>query len=151
MEKFKIYLESVLIPIIVGGIIGLIISDSIDYDTLTKPFLSPPSLLFPIMWTVLYFLMGISYGILKIRHLDDTKIKIIYYLQLFVNAFWSIFFFSLKWRLFSFIWILLLDFLVGWMIVLFYRKNKTASLLQLPYLFWILFASYLNLAIYLLN
>lgn len=151
MEKFKIYLESILIPIIVGGIIGLIISDSIDYDTLTKPFLSPPSLLFPIMWTVLYFLMGISYGILKIRHLDDTKIKIIYYLQLFVNAFWSIFFFSLKWRLFSFIWILLLDFLVGWMIVLFYRKNKTASLLQLPYLFWILFASYLNLAIYLLN
>ncbi|HIT49903.1 MAG TPA: tryptophan-rich sensory protein [Candidatus Pelethenecus faecipullorum] len=151
MEKFKIYLESVLIPIIVGGIVGLIISDSIDYDTLTKPFLSPPSLLFPIMWTVLYFLMGISYGILKIRHLDDTKIKIIYYLQLFVNAFWSIFFFSLKWRLFSFIWILLLDFLVGWMIVLFYRKNKTASLLQLPYLFWILFASYLNLAIYLLN
>ena len=124
MEKFKIYLESVLIPIIVGGIVGLIISDSIDYDTLTKPFLSPPSLLFPIMWTVLYFLMGISYGILKIRHLDDTKIKIIYYLQLFVNAFWSIFFFSLKWRLFSFIWILLLDFLVGWMIVLFYRKNK---------------------------
>ena len=151
MEKFKIYLESVLIPIIVGGIVGLIISDSIDYDTLTKPFLSPPSLLFPIMWTVLYFLMGISYGILKIRHLDDTKIKIIYYLQLFVNAFWSIFFFSLKWRLFSFIWILLLDFLVGWMIVLFYRKNKTASLLQLPYLFWILFASYLNLALYLLN
>ena len=151
MEKFKIYLESVLIPIIVGGIVGLIISDSIDYDTLTKPFLSPPSLLFPIMWTVLYFLMGISYGILKIRHLDDTKIKIIYYLQLFVNAFWSIFFFSLKWRLFSFIWILLLDFLVGWMIVLFYRKYKTASLLQLPYLFWILFASYLNLAIYLLN
>lgn len=151
MEKFKIYLESVLIPIIVGGIVGLIISDSIDYDTLTKPFLSPPSLLFPIMWTVLYFLMGISYGILKIRHLDDTKIKIIYYLQLFVNAFWSIFFFSLKWRLFSFIWILLLDFLVGWMIVLFNRKNKTASLLQLPYLFWILFASYLNLAIYLLN
>ena len=151
MVKFKIYLESVLIPIIVGGIVGLIISDSIDYDTLTKPFLSPPSLLFPIMWTVLYFLMGISYGILKIRHLDDTKIKIIYYLQLFVNAFWSIFFFSLKWRLFSFIWILLLDFLVGWMIVLFYRKNKTASLLQLPYLFWILFASYLNLAIYLLN
>ena len=151
MEKFKIYLESVLIPIIVGGIVGLIISDSIDYDTLTKPFLSPPSLLFPIMWTVLYFLMGISYGILKIRHLDDTKIKIIYYLQLFVNAFWSIFFFSLKWRVFSFIWILLLDFLVGWMIVLFYRKNKTASLLQLPYLFWILFASYLNLAIYLLN
>lgn len=55
MEKFKIYLESILIPIIVGGIIGLIISDSIDYDTLTKPFLSPPSLLFPIMWTVLYF------------------------------------------------------------------------------------------------
>ena len=151
MEKFKIYLESVLITIIVGGIVGLIISDSIDYDTLTKPFHSPPSLLFPIMWTVLYFLMGISYGILKIRHLDDTKIKIIYYLQLFVNAFWSIFFFSLKWRLFSFIWILLLDFLVGWMIVLFYRKNKTASLLQLPYLFWILFASYLNLAIYLLN
>ena len=94
--------------------------------------------------------MGISYGILKNKSLTNQKIKIIYYLQLFVNAMWPIIFFILKWRLFSFIWILLLDLLVIIMIHLFYNKDKLSGILQIPYLIWILFASYLNIAIYLL-
>lgn len=151
MSKLKIYLKSILIPVIVGGIIGLIISKSIDYNNLIKPILSPPSILFPIVWTILYILMGISYAILESNSQVDSKINFIYYFQLFVNALWSIFFFSLKWRLFSFIWILLLDVLVIIMIIKFYNKNKTSGLLQIPYLLWILFASYLNLGVYLLN
>ena len=95
--------------------------------------------------------MGISYAILENNSQVDSKINFIYYFQLFVNALWSIFFFSLKWRLFSFIWILLLDVLVIIMIIKFYNKNKTSGLLQIPYLLWILFASYLNLGVYLLN
>ena len=117
MSKLKIYLKSILIPVIIGGIIGLIISKSIDYNNLIKPILSPPSILFPIVWTILYILMGISYAILESNSQVDSKINFIYYFQLFVNALWSIFFFSLKWKLFSFIWILLLDVLVIIMII----------------------------------
>ena len=95
--------------------------------------------------------MGISYGILKSKSLTDKKIDLIYYIQLAVNAAWSIIFFLLKWRLFAFIWILLLDILVILMIIKFYKKDKTAGFLQIPYILWTLFASYLNLAIYILN
>lgn len=151
MSKLKIFVKAIIIPLIVGGVIGFIISKSIDYNSLVKPFLAPPSILFPIVWTILYTLMGVSYGILKSENLNDSKIKVIYYLQLAVNGLWSIFFFTFNWRLFSFIWILLLDVLVIIMIYQFYKKNKIAGLLQIPYLIWILFATYLNLAIYILN
>ena len=151
MSKVKLYAKSIIIPVIVGGIVGLIISKSLDYNLLQKPPLSPPSIVFPIMWTILYILMGISYGILDSRGLNDKSVKLIYYVQLFVNALWSIFFFTLKWRLFSFLWILLLDVLVFVMIVEFYKKSKVSGLLQIPYILGCLFASYLNFAIYLLN
>ncbi len=151
MSKIKIYAKSILIPVIIGGVIGLIISKSIDYNTLQKPPLSPTSILFPIVWTILYVLMGISYGILDSKSLIELKTKIIYSLQLFVNATWSLIFFTLKWRLFAFIWIIILDVLVIVMIIDFFKKNKTAGLLQIPYLLWIIFASYLNLGVYLLN
>lgn len=151
MKKIKIYAKSILIPVLIGGIVGLIISSAIDYNSLQKPFLAPPSIVFPIVWTILYILMGISYGILKSKGLTDKKIDLIYYIQLAVNAAWSIIFFLLKWRLFAFIWILLLDILVILMIIKFYKKDKTAGLIQIPYILWALFASYLNLAIYILN
>lgn len=151
MSKLKVYAKSILIPIIVGGIVGIIISGSIDYNVLQKPFLAPPSIVFPIVWTILYILMGVSYGMLLSKDLVDSKVNFIYYLQLFVNAMWSIFFFTLKWRLFAFLWIILLAILVIIMIIEFYKKDKLAGLLQIPYLIWILFASYLNISIYLLN
>ena len=151
MEKLKIYAKSILIPVIIGGIVGILVSNYIDYDSLIKPFLAPPSIVFPIMWTILYILMGISYGILKSKNLLNSEIKWIYYLQLFVNAMWSIIFFIWKWRFFAFLWIILLDVLVIILIIKFYQKNKISGLLQIPYLLWTLFASYLNLSIYLLN
>lgn len=151
MSNLKIYLKSILIPVIVGGIVGLIISGSMDYESLEKPFLAPPSILFPIVWTTLYVLMGISYGILQSKSLINQEINSIYFGQLFVNALWPIFFFVLKWRFFAFIWIILLAILVINMIIKFHAKNKVAGLLQIPYLLWTLFATYLNVAIYLLN
>lgn len=151
MNKIKVYLKSVLIPVIIGGIVGIIISSSIDYSNLRKPMLAPPSILLPIVWTILYILMGISYGILRNNGEVDKKIKIIYYAQLLVNALWSIIFFTLKWRLFAFIWILVLILLIVLMIIEFYKKNKLSALLQIPYLLWTVFAAYLNLSIYILN
>jgi len=151
MEKIKIYIKSILIPVVLGGIVGILTSPSMDYNMLQQPFLSPPSIAFPIVWTILYVLMGISYGILKSNNLTNREIDLIYYIQLAVNLLWSVFFFTLKWRLFAFIWILLLAVLIIIMIIKFYEKNKTAGLLQIPYLLWVAFASYLNLAIYILN
>ena len=151
MNKFFSKLKYIIVPVIVGGIVGIIISSFIDYDNLSKPFLSPPKIAFPIVWTILYILMGFSYGILSEKNLVDSKTKFIYYLQLGINALWSIFFFVFKWRLFSFIWIILLIILVILMIIKFSSKNKISGLLQIPYLIWILFASYLNLFVYLLN
>ena len=151
MEKIKIYAKTILVPGIVGGIVGFIISKSIDYNNLQKPFLAPPSIAFPIVWTILYILMGISYGILKSKKLTSKEIDVIYYLQLGFNAIWSIFFFSLKWRLFAFLWIIILAILIIIMIKKFYEKDKLSGLLQIPYLIWVLFASYLNISIYILN
>lgn len=151
MSKFKIYLKSILIPVIVGAVIGFITSSFIDYNSLVQPPFAPPSIAFPIVWSILYVLIGVSYGILKSNSLVNSDINFIYYFQLFVNALWSIFFFVLKWRFFAFLWILLLLILVIIMIIKFYNKNKVAGLLQIPYLIWTAFATYLNLGIYLLN
>lgn len=151
MNNVKKYIKAILIPVIVGVVVGFITSKFIDYNTLKQPFLAPPAIAFPIVWTILYVLMGVSFGILDSNNLVDSDINLIYYIQLAVNALWSIFFFVLKWRLFSFFWIILLAILVFIMIVRFYNKNKIGGLLQIPYLLWILFASYLNLSIYILN
>ena len=75
MSKTKIYLKSIIIPVIIGGIVGLIISKFIDYNLLQKPPLAPPAILFPIIWTILYILMGISYGRLKSKELIDEEIN----------------------------------------------------------------------------
>lgn len=151
MSKFKIYAKSIFIPVAVGLIIGAITSSSMEYNTLIQPALALPSILFPIVWTILYILMGVSYGILESKFLLDTETNFIYYLQLFVNALWSIIFFTFEWRLFAFIWLLILILLIIAMIIQFYNKDKVAGLLQIPYLLWAVFASYLNLSIYLLN
>ena len=151
-EKIKTYIVSIIVPLALGAAVGLLTSGSMKaYDSLTKPALSPPGILFPIAWSILYTLMGISHGILKTEHLDSRDTETVYYTQLIVNLLWPILFFSLGWRLFAFIWIVLLDILVITMTLRFYRRNRTAGLLQLPYCLWLLFASYLNLATYLLN
>lgn len=151
MSNFKIYSKSIILPILIGGIVSLIISPSMDYSNLNRPPISPPGIIFPIAWTILYILMGISYGILASKSLTDSKTNFIYYFQLLVNALWPIFFFTFKWRLFAFLWIILLVVLVILMAKEFYNKNKTSGLLQIPYLLWTIFATYLNLSVYLLN
>lgn len=141
----KNLIKSILIPVILGGIIGLIINPFMNYQSLNKPPLSPPGLTFPIVWTILYIIMGYSF------YKQFNQNKSIYYTQLIVNLLWSIFFFVFKWYLFSFLWITFLIILVIIMIKKFYKENKLSGLLNIPYLIWLLFASYLSLGIYLLN
>lgn len=152
MQKIKNYAKPLLFTLIAGGIIGFIITPYMkDFQELQKPYLTPPSILFPIAWTILYALMGLSYGILKGKGQLQTPEKNIYMIQLVVNLLWPIFFFIAKWRLFSFIWLLLLIFLVLVMVKRFYNKDKVAGLLLAAYLLWLFFAAYLNFEIYYLN
>ncbi len=137
-------------PLLIGGIVGFLIKDAIDYTSLVRPPLAPPKLLFPIAWTIIYLLMGISYYLFK-KEDNDEVTSVIYYLQLFVNALWSIIFFLLKWRFVAIVWILLLDLLVLLLIYLFNQRKKISALLNIPYLLWILFATYLTIGIFILN
>lgn len=140
----------VFFPLLIGGLVSFIIKDFINYQEIIKPFLAPPKFIFPIAWSIIYFLMGISYALLNKNIVDKTN-KIIYYGQLLVNAFWSIIFFIFHNYGLSFIWIILLDILVSLMIWRFYKTNKVSAYLNLGYLIWILFATYLTGAIWLLN
>ncbi len=144
---FKKLTVFIAIPLIAGIIIGLIINPYMDYGSLNKPFLSPTSFVFPLAWSILYILMGISAYIIS----KDGNVPIIYYIQLCVNMMWSIVFFVFKLRLFAFVWIILLIILVIMMIRKFFGVNSLAAYLQIPYLIWLLFAAYLNLGVYFLN
>ena len=153
--NYKSLLKYIAIPLITGVLAALLTRNSMSiFKTLEKPALSPPGWLFPIVWTILYTLMGISAYLIaqsKVAPIDKAKALTIYTYQLAVNFLWSIFFFNIEWYLFSFIWIILLWILVLLMIRGFYKINKTSAYLNIPYLIWITFAAYLNLGIWWLN
>ena len=137
-------------PLVLGSLVGVVISGSIDYKYLVQPVGAPPSWLFPIMWSIIYLLMGISYYLLKQDNENEVLSKI-YYIQLGVNLLWSIIFFVFKLRLLACVWIVLLDILVGLMIYWFYNTKKVSGYLNFLYMGWILFATYLTIGIYILN
>lgn len=152
----KIYLFSIVFTLLVGGISGLLIRDVINaYDAnIIKPPLTPPNLVFPIVWSILYLLMGI--GIARILTIDGpqrlkTRTLLIYITQLFFNFCWSLIFFNAQAFLFAFIWLIALWILILIMILLFAKQSKWAAWLQLPYLIWVSFAGYLNLGVWILN
>ena len=140
-----------LLPVVGGAIVGLIISGYMNYEDMLKPPLSPPGIVFPIVWTILYVLMGISYFIATKEDEDNKELDQIYLLQLFVNFLWPIIFFVLKMYFTAFLWIILLIILVVAMIKELSNRNKISGYLQIPYFLWLLFATYLNLGITLLN
>lgn len=142
----------IFFPLVIGGIVSIIIKNHIDYSILNKPPLSPPKLLFPIAWSIIYLLMGISYYLFRKDYLNnEDKITFLYYFQLFINALWSIIFFLFKWRFLAIIWILLLLALIVWLTMLLYQKVKISSYLYIPYIIWVIFATYLTIGIYILN
>ena len=140
-----------LLPIVGGALVGLIISGYMNYGDMVKPPLSPPSYIFPIVWTILYILMGISYFIATKDKENDKELNQMYILKLLVNFFWPIIFFVLKMYFTAFLWIILLIILVIVMIKELLKNNKISGCLQIPYLIWLLFATYLNIGIFLLN
>ena len=151
MKKFFTSLFYLFFPLLIGGIVAFLIKDSIDYTSLVQPPLAPPKILFPIAWTIIYLLMGISYYIYKKDYVENDEIDVLYYVQLFVNGLWSIIFFLWKARFIAILWILLLDVLVLFLIYAFLHRKKISAYLNIPYLIWILFATYLTIGIYILN
>ena len=151
--SWKKLILSILVPLLVGGLAAWFTRDSMDlYPTLNKPPLAPPMLLFHIIWSILYILMGISYYIMQSTPDAQTKqATTIYGLQLLVNFLWPIIFFNMQAYLFAAIWLLILIFLIILMLRSFHHVHPSAAYLQIPYLLWTLFAAYLNIAIYLLN
>lgn len=151
MKNKWILVKNIVIPIALGGLVGLIISQFMDYNTLQKPPLSPPGFIFGIVWSILYLLMGIAYGMLVYKGKSDAEVSKIYWTQLIVNLIWPILFFVFKLRLFSSIWIIILLILVISMVIKFYKKDKIIGYSQIPYLLWIMLATYLNIGVYILN
>ena len=145
---------NIAFALVVGGIGALLGGKMNDFVTINKPWFSPPAIVFPIAWTALYILMGIS-TYLVCENKTDKKFKkracFIYLAQLLVNVLWTPLFFRFKLYLLSFFWILLLIILVGIMIIKFYKIKPLAGYLQIPYILWLIFASILNFSIYLLN
>ena len=153
--KLKPLLINLFIPLAVGGISALLTMESMEtFERINQPPFSPPGWLFPVVWTILYILMGVSAYLIATGSADNKPKRnafIVYGIQLFFNFFWSIIFFNMENYLFAFIWLVALWVLIIANIFLFYRISKPAGLLLIPYLLWVTFAGYLNFAIYLLN
>ena len=149
------YAVSIAVPLCVGIFSSLITAGNMDiYKEVNTPPLSPPSFLFPVVWTAIYILMGISCGMIWDRRKTDKNAeKGLYYygISLVFNFTWSIIFFNFRMFMPAFIWLLLLLYLIIFTVVYYRRVNKTAAYLQIPYIIWVAFAGYLNFGIWLLN
>lgn len=153
LKKIITYAVSIAVALGIGSLSALATSGGMDiYSSVETPPLSPPSIVFPIVWTILFTLMGISSARVFIANgYKWNNALTVYVVQLAVNFLWSIIFFNIRAFLFAFIWLILLLVLIIIMIKGFYKYDKIAAYLQIPYLFWVTFAGYLNFGIYWLN
>ena len=160
IKEIRNFLISILIPILVGycssTISNLIagIDVSTYYSQLIKPGFSPPSFIFPIVWVILYTLMGVSsYKIMK-KGYELYKVRdamFYYWLQLFLNFIWSILFFGLDLRFTALVVIIILIIIVSIMVYKFSKLNKFSAYINTPYIVWLLYALFLNYFIWVIN
>lgn len=155
MKHWKTYAFWVLLPEAVGALSGWLARDGMRLykETLRKPPLSPPSIVFPIVWTILFALMGI--GAARVYLSPPSSVRNrglrLFLLQLAFNFFWTILFFNLQRYGLAFLWLLVLWLLILWMALTEAKTDRLAGELQVPYLLWVAFAGYLNLGVWLLN
>ncbi len=153
--QWKKWIVAVLIPEAVGGLSALLTKDGMErFLTLRQPPLSPPQWVFPVVWMLLFFLMGVASYLVSVGEDvrgDKRRALTLYALQLGANFLWTILFFNLGRYLLAFVWLLFLWVLILCTLRLFWRLSRPAGLLLLPYLLWVAFAGYLNFGIWLLN
>ncbi len=155
-KKIKPFVFFIALSLGVGALSAFLTRDAMNvYGEIMTPSFAPPAILFPIVWTVLYILMGISAALVYNRkEKNPTAARdglVLFGVSLFVNFTWSLIFFGLRAFLFASIWILFLLFLVAGTIYYYRKVSPPAAYLQIPYLLWVAFASVLTVAIYLLN
>ncbi len=154
-RSWKPYVLWIIFTEAVGGLSGWLTRDGtkIYKATVEKPPLSPPAIVFPIVWAVLFALMGI--GAARIYMVPDSHIRSrslwLFLVQLGFNFFWSIIFFNVQSFGFAFVWLITLWVLILWMTLSFRKIDRMAAWLQIPYLIWAAFAAYLNLGVWVLN
>ena len=149
-NKYKRLLLYIFVALAAGFIDNLLAGGTEIYEQINTPSFAPPGFLFPIVWSILYILMGIGAYLIS-KEENNSKALKLYYTQLVVNSLWSILFFRFKLFAVSTLWLVLLIVLVSFMTYEFYKMNKKAALIQVPYILWIVFAFVLNYSIYLLN
>ena len=151
--KWKSLLINIAIPLVVGGLSALLTMNSMEkYKDLRTPPLSPPSWIFPIVWTILFVLMGIaSYIVYESNSSFKPRALIVYAIQLLLNLSWSIVFFNADRYWVSVAIIIALIIMIFITIAFFSSVSNKASLLLVPYILWVLFATYLNISIAILN
>ena len=152
----KTYVVAIAIPLTVGILSALFTKDNMDiYEEIIVPDIAPPSWLFPIVWTILYVLMGISSGLVysnREREPEAARTGLTTYaVSLVINFAWSIIFFNANAFLLAFIWLILLLYTILRTIYYYYKVDKIAAFLQIPYALWVAFAGYLNFYIWLMN
>ena len=155
-QKIKPYVFFIALSLGVGALSALLTRDSMNiYGEIVTPSFAPPAILFPIVWTVLYVLMGISAALVYTKRekapLAARDGLVLFGVSLFVNFTWSLIFFGLRAFLFASLWVLLLFLLVAGTIYYYAKVSRAAALLQIPYLLWVAFATVLTVAIFLLN
>lgn len=153
-RSLKTLLILLAVPLAVGGLASLLSGGMADFATMNQPPLSPPAWVFPVVWTILYLLMGYaSYRIVAspADAMQKRQALVFYGLQLLANFLWPILFFRLDAYLAAFVLLLVLWVLIAVTMWKFYKIDEKAGDLLLPYLLWVTFAGYLNLGVYLLN
>lgn len=139
----------------VGALSGFLTrrGSEIYSETVAKPPLSPPSVVFPIVWGILFLLMGISAARIYLSPVSCARSQSlwIFIIQLAFNFFWSIIFFNFQNFGVAFLWLMVLWALILWMILAFRKTDPLAAWLQVPYLLWVTFAAYLNFGVWMLN
>lgn len=152
---WKLYAIWILAVEAVGALSGWLTRKGAQLyaETIQKPPLSPPGAVFPVVWGILFVLMGI--GAARIYSAPASRTRTmslgILALQLMFNFFWSIIFFNLQWFGLALLWLIVLWGLIIWMILSFRKIDPVAAWLQVPYLLWVTFAAYLNAGVWLLN
>lgn len=151
--QWKPFLVCIAIPMIIGGLSSLVTKNQMkEFNLLNQPEFSPPGWLFPVVWTTLYLLMGISSYLVFTSKCRYKEIALALYAgSLAFNFLWPIVFFNFQSFVVAFLVLVIIVALVALTIAFYSKCNKIAALLQIPYLLWLLFAGYLNIAIYFLN
>ena len=150
-SHFCLLLFCLFLPLAVGLLAGSLTRQQVaSYATMPKPSFAPPGIVFPIVWNILYLLMGYSsYLVARSASIKKHAALSVYSLQLLCNFFWPLIFFNLQAYLAAFLWLVTLFLLVLYMAILFFDISRPTAYLQIPYLLWLLFAGVLNFCIWL--